>query len=215
MTAHLPAEPVQVVVDNRGVNMADWIGLALTAALVVVTGVYVWHTRRMADRMDDQLAAIREQQRVAETARLREKSDRGAYECLDALQGLLAEYEARPPGAVDRGAFEAAQLQLRRAAPLVHDRDVRKYLDTFREVAFIGSFTQEQVEREQLDGGVVRLVARDMAQRLSTVLHAYLSEQPIPENVWVRNGEDGHGDNYPDPSNVASWVRKYARRERA
>lgn len=213
MSASMPTEPVQVVVDHGGVNMADWIGLALTAALVVITGVYVWHTRRMADRMDDQLAAIREQQQLSETARLREKSDRGAYECLDAIQGLLAEYEARPPGAVDRGTFDTARLQIRRAAPLVHDLEVRKYLDTFREVTFIGSFTQEQIERERLDAGVVRLIARDMAERLTTVLHAYLSEQPIPDNVWMRNSEDDQ-DDYPDPSDAASWVRTYARRER-
>lgn len=96
----------------------------------------------------------------------------------------------------------------------MHDREVRKYLDTFREVAFIGSFTQEQVERERLDAGAVRLVAHDIAERVTTVLHAYLSEQPIPGNVWMRNGDDGHGDRYPDPSNVGSWVRNYARHQR-
>lgn len=117
MTASEPVELVQVVVDSSGANMADWIGLALTSALVVITGVYVWHTRRMADRMDDQLAAVREQQQALEAARLREKSDRGAYECLDAIQALLAEYEGRPPAAVNRGVFETTQLQLRRAAP--------------------------------------------------------------------------------------------------
>lgn len=206
-------ESVQVVVDS-GPTATDWIGLALTAALVLVTGVYVWHTRRMADRMDDQLAALRDQQQLGEAARLREKSDRGAYRCLDAIQELLAEYEGRPPAAVDRGAFERAKVELQRSAPLVHDREkVRNYLDSFREVAFIGSFKPEQIEREALDAGTVRLVARDMARRLTTVLHSYLSERPIPDNVWMRNGDDGHGDRYPDPPNVASWVRGIARRK--
>lgn len=214
MGPQVPNEPMQVVVDSGGANIADWIGLTLTAGLVLVTGVYVWHTRRMANGMDKQLSAIREQQQIAESARLREKSDRGAYECLDAIQVFLAEYEGRPPAAVDAGTFETVRLQLRRAAPLVHDLQVRKYLDTFREIAFIGSFSHEQVEREELDAGKVRLVARDMANRLMTVLHFYLSEQPIPSNVWMRSGEDGHGDYYPDPSNVAAWVRQYARRER-
>lgn len=207
-------EPVQVVVDS-GATAADWVGLALTAALVLVTGVYVWHTRRMADRMDDQLAAIREEQQLGEAARLREKSDRGAYRCLDAIQELLAEYEGRPPAAVDPAAFERAKLELQRSSPLVHDREVRSYLDAFREVAFIGSFQPEQIEREGLDAGLVRLIARDMASRLTTVLHSYLSERPIPNSVWMRDGDDGHGDRYPDPPNVASWIRGASRRKRS
>lgn len=212
MTVPAAAEPVHVVVESGGANLADWLGLLLTFALVAITAVYVWHTSRMADRMDEQLSAMREQQRHADETRLREKSERGAYDCLNALEGFLAEYESRPPAAVDREAFVTARLKLRRAAPLVHDRHVRDHLDSFMEVAFVGTFDAEQVDRERLDGGTVRLVARDMARRLTTVLHAYLAEDPIPENAWMRDGGDGYGDRFPPSAEAASWIRRYAAR---
>lgn len=212
MTATTAPETLKVVLEGGGAQWSDWIGVVLTAALVFVTWVYVRHTARMADQMDGQLEAMREQQGRLEEARLREKSDRGAYGCLDAVQQLLAEYAGRPPAAVSREAFQTARIQLERYAPLIHDREVRDYVMTFREVAFIAAFGQEQTEREEINAGTLRLLARDMAKRLTTVLHTYLAEQPLPANVWQHSGDDGHGSEYPDPGSVGSWVRRVAHR---
>lgn len=79
-------------------------------------------------------------------------------------------------------------------------------------VLFVASVNDEQVDREGLDRALLPVAARAITQALGNVLHRDLAEREVLENLWQRDGSDGHGDYYPEPSNAASWVRAVPRR---
>lgn len=199
--------------SSDAVSAAEWVSVVLTGVLVGTTIVYAFLTKRMADRMDGQLRQMKQQQDHAERARLREKSDRGAYACLSAVEELLVECAGRPLAAVPPQAFRRAKLGLEHSAPLVHDKQVRDYVSVAREILFVASFDEEQVQREEINVGTARMVAGHLTRQLAVVLHAYLSEEEIPPTVWQRDGSDGFGDQYPTPSNAGTWIRRIAHKQ--
>jgi len=92
--------------SGSGVSIADWTSIGLTFALVVITGIYVKHTSDMVKEMKNQRLTDVDNRR-------REKSDRAAYQCLDAVRYLADEMSRRGATAVPLEVLKITQRTLR------------------------------------------------------------------------------------------------------
>lgn len=192
-------DTVEVTVTEP-TGAADYISLALTFALVVVTIIYVKHTSDMVDEMKEQRLADMRQRR-------REKSDRAAYACYEVVREVTYEMTRRGPLAVERSALEIAHATLRGQGPLITDEDTRKKIAACAEVLFVGTFSREQMDREDLSPGMVSVGVMEMVRATRWVLENYLAERDQRGDPWARSNQDGCGEQLPYPSNAAAWIR--------
>lgn len=183
-----------------GPGFADWISLALAFALIVVTLIYVKHTRNMVTEMRNQ--------RLADVAsRRREKSDRAAYRCLEVIQRMSDEMTRRGSTAVEPHALSAAHERLRADGPMLEDLDLRDRVGACAEVLFIGGFSTEQMAKEGLSPGQVAVGVHHLVRTTRSALQAYLAERDPTPDLWSRPDVDGCGDRFPDAASAAAWIR--------
>lgn len=192
-------EPLDITVTIPA-GITDWISLALAFALIVVTLVYVKHTRDMVNEMKLQRA-------TDATDRRREKSDRAAYACLDVIRQVSDEMTRRRASAVEPETLSILHATLRGEGPLLEDDELRGRVGACAEVVFVGSFSNEQMAKEQLSAGHVALGVHVMLRATRAALQAYLAELPPQREIWARTDVDGCGDQLPDMSNAATWIR--------
>ena len=186
--------------SDSGVLITDWISVGLTAALVAVTAIYVKHTSDMAKEMKNQ--------RLIDVAnRRREKSDRAAYQCLDAVRYLADEMSRRGPTAVDPEVLAITHRTLRGEGSLIEDDTVRHRVGACAEVLFVGAFPTEQMQREGLSAGLVALGVQQMLVATRSLLTADLAEREVSYDMWARADNDGCGSQFPEIGEAAAWIR--------
>lgn len=186
--------------SGSDVSITDWISVGLTAVLIIVTTFYVKHTSDMATEMKNQRLNDVENRR-------REKSDKAAYLCLDAVRYLADEMSRRGPTAVEPESLSITQRTLRGEGSLIEDDLIRHRVGACAEVVFVGAFSTEQMRREGLSAGLVALGVQVMLTATRSLLTAYLAEREITENMWARADTDGCGSQLPEIGEAGAWIR--------
>jgi hypothetical protein len=191
-------DPLRVQVAD-GTSASDWIALALTFALVLVTIWYAIQTRNTVIEMRTARAADVE-------FRQREKSDRAAYRCLVAVRDLYDSMAQRGASAVERETLSAVRDVLDGEGILIHDADVRDRLSACSQALFVGGYTTEAMMREGLAPGRVMLAVQEFVRATRIVLEGYLAERPHDVDPWQRSNSDGFGGVLPSSTEVMAWV---------
>lgn len=91
--------------------LAEWALVVLTVALVATTMWYAWQTNRLVNLTREALNEERERWK-------RDKSERAAYKCLDALRPILDRMLQDGPVAVPVSEVSSLQSELRGEGPL-------------------------------------------------------------------------------------------------
>ena len=169
--------PVNITVTIPG-GITDCFSLAFAFALIVVTAVYVKHTRDMVNEM--------KRRRAADTAdRRREKSDRAASARLDVIRQVSDEMARRGASAVEPGSLSIVHATLRGEGPLIEDDELRGRVAACAEVVFVGSFSNEQMATDRLSAGRVARGVHAMLRATRAALQAYLAElSPQEDCQW-------------------------------
>lgn len=168
--------------------------------LVVVTAIYVKHTSDMVKEMKNQRLGDMENRR-------REKSDRAAFQCLDAVRYVADEMSRRSPTAVEPEILSITHRTLRGEGSLIDDDRVRSRVSACAEVLYVGSFSTEQMQREQLSASRVSLGVLEMVNATRELLTAYLAERDPESDTWARADNDGCGSQLPEIGEAATWIR--------
>ena len=192
-------ERVDVVV-HIGPSVADWISVGLALGLVIVTVVYVIHTRSMVNEMA-------RQRKDDVVNRRREKSDRAAYRCLAVIQDVIAQMTRLGPSAVEPETFLVAHEILLGEGAMIEDQEVRHRVGACSQVVYVGSFSREQIAKERLSAGRVALGAREVLRATRSMLQNYLAEQEPSHDMWLRTDVDGCGERLPALAEASAWIR--------
>lgn len=186
-----------VIIENTP-GLSDWIGVGLTAVLILVTLWYAKHAR-------DTVQEMRLTRRDDRESRRREKSDRAAYECLAILRDLSDEMSFRGPSAIEPERLAIVRRTLKGEGALIDDTQIRDRLFACAEVLRIGSLDNFEMKQEELSPGQVAVLVHQIVIASRQLVEAYLAERPFNEDMWRISGPQGN-HNLPSCVDAKAWV---------
>jgi len=175
--------------------------IALTLALVLITGYYAWQTHEMVDEM--------RRTRIEDaTMRLREKSERAARHCLEEIRIVLDAMDIDGVTGISRDIVRHLHRNLTHEGPLILDEIVKDHILATAQVAFVASLETAQMQRERLNPSAVAVNLRMILVASRSTLQDFLSERQLPPSHWSVSDVDGGSLMLPASGEASAWVRR-------
>jgi hypothetical protein len=190
---------IHVVLDG-GLGLGDYISLALTGFLIVITAIYVKYTHDMVVEMRTARAADSQ-------LRVREKSERSARVCAQLMRELSYEMVERGASAVSIQRVRSTRQLIDIDSPYIDDSTVRDLVSACLEVLFVAGWSNDELERNDLSAGRVGRIATHVLTTTSKLLETYAAGRPLDLAPW-QAPDVPHDDLLPDSVNAFEWVRR-------